>query len=144
MQLWWVQQPTPAPRGEAGDRAVRHPGQQHSGAGGRAGGGRPVSDLSIKVAKRRRKPITFDLEGSDHQYTYTPQKQANMVLPMLESEDDLEAAKAGFDWLGRGLSKEDMDHLVARLKDEEDDLDFDVLEDLIEGLVEKTGGNPTT
>jgi len=103
-----------------------------------------VSDLSIKVAKRRRKPITFDLEGSDHQYTYTPQKQANMVLPMLESEDDLEAAKAGFDWLGRGLSKEDMDHLVARLKDEEDDLDFDVLEDLIEGLVEKTGGNPTT
>jgi hypothetical protein len=104
-----------------------------------------ATDLSFKVAKRRREPITFDLEGSDHVYTFDAPKQAFLVLPMIGAEDDLNAAKAAFEWLDKGLSEEDRAHLEARFRDPEDDLDVDVLEDVIEKLVERAGGGrPTT
>jgi hypothetical protein len=102
-----------------------------------------VADISFKVAARSRKPITFDL-GGGHEYTFTPPKQAEMVLPMLDADNDLEAARAAFEWLDKGMSEEDRAHLSARLRDPEDDLDIDVLEDVVSALVEQTGGRPTT
>jgi len=104
-----------------------------------------VSDLSIKVKKRNKAVITFDIEGSDHQYAFTPPKQAEMVLPMLDSDSDLEAAKAAFEWLDNGMSEDDRKHLSDRLRDKDDDLDIDAVEDIVTALVEKAGGDrPTT
>jgi hypothetical protein len=103
-----------------------------------------VSDLAFKVAKRRKDPVTFTLEGDDHEYTFVPPKTADMVLPMLDADDELGAAKAGFGWLDDGLSKEDQDRITARLKDHDDDLDISTLEDIIEALVERVSARPTT
>jgi len=119
--------------------------QQHADAVRPSGPGRhQVSDLSFKVAKRRTDAITFDLEGSAHVYSFVPPKQAAMILPMLDAESDLEAAKAAFEWLDTGLSQEDQDHLSGRLKDPKDDLDIDILEEVVSGLVERVSGRPTT
>lgn len=103
-----------------------------------------MSDVSFKTAKKRRGPVTFDLEGDSHEYTFKPPKTAAMVLPMLDAEDDLEAAKAAFAWLDKGMSEEDRAHLTARLYNEDDDLDIEDLEDVVAGLVEKVSGRPTT
>ena len=102
-----------------------------------------VADLSFKVAKRRTDTITFELEGDDHVYSFAPPKQAAMVLPMLDADGDMEAARAAFAWLDKGLSEEDQTRISTRLRDPEDDLDIPVLEEIIEGLVEATGGRPT-
>ena len=102
-----------------------------------------MSDISFKVAKRRKEVITFDLEGSDHQYEFTPPKQADMVLPMLDADSDLMAAKAAFEWLDNGLSEADQKHISDRLKDKEDDLDIDTIEEIVTSLVEHVSGRPT-
>jgi hypothetical protein len=103
-----------------------------------------MSDLSFKVAKRDRTPITFEIDGDDHIYTFKPPKQAAMVLNVMAAMDDVGAARAAFGWLDKGMSEEDRAHLEARLRDEEDDIDFDVLEDIVTDLVEKVSGRPTT
>jgi hypothetical protein len=107
-----------------------------------------VSDLSFKVAARRRTPITFDLGGDDHVYTFLPPKQAGVFMPMLDAANDdaasMSAARAAFKWLDDGLGKEDQDHIEARLRDEDDDLDFDTLGEVINGLMEKVSGRPTS
>jgi hypothetical protein len=104
-----------------------------------------MSDISVKVKKRKKKAITFDLEGDPRQYKFVAGKQALMVLPMLDAENDLEAAKAAFSWLDDGLSEEDRKHLSDRLRDPEDDLDNDAINDLVEAIVEQvSGGRPTT
>jgi len=103
-----------------------------------------MTDLSFKVGKRNTDPITFDLEGRDHTYTFVPPKQAVMVLPMLDADSELVAAKAAFEWLDLGMSEEDREHLLARLKDAQDDLDFPHVEEVVTALVERTSARPTT
>jgi hypothetical protein len=143
MQLWWVQ--------EQAARAAAHDlddgeGEQHPDPGRYLDqeGGRQVSDLSFKVAKRRRDAITFDLEGNDRVYSFTPPKSADMVIPMLEAETEMIAAKAAFDWLDQGLSEDDRAHIAARLRDQDDDLDIDTVEEVVAALVERVSGRPTT
>jgi hypothetical protein len=105
-----------------------------------------MSDLSFKVAARRKDPVTFDLEGDKHVYSFTPPKQARVFMPLLAAGDDgdIASSKAVFEWLDDGLSEEDREHLEARLRDPEDDLDFDTLGEIVKGLMEKVSGRPTT
>lgn len=103
-----------------------------------------MADLSFKVAKRRKDAVTFDLEGSTRTYSFTPPKQADMVLPMLDADNDLDAAKAAFAWLDNGLSEEDREHISSRLKDPDDDLDIGTIEEVVSDLVEFVSGRPTT
>lgn len=106
-----------------------------------------MSDLSFKVAKRRRKPITFDLEGDDYEYSFSPPKQAGVFMPLFEGEDEIDeiqTSRAVFAWLDKGLSEEDRKHIEDRLRDEDDDLDFDTLGDVVKALMEKASGRPPT
>jgi hypothetical protein len=104
-----------------------------------------MADLSFKVGHRSKEPITFDIEGKKREYKFTPPKQAEMILPMLQNaENELMAAKAAFEWLDKGMSEEDIAHMEARLKDPEDDFDIPHLEEIVTGLVEAVGARPTT
>jgi hypothetical protein len=104
-----------------------------------------VSDLAFKVAKRRVEPITFTIEGEDHEYAFTPPKRAALMMPVMENaENALVASKEAFAWLDKGLSKEDADRIAARLRDPEDDFDIDGLEAIMVGLVEAISARPTT
>lgn len=109
-----------------------------------------MSDLSFKVAKRGDiQPITFDLEGDEHVYTFQPPKQAVMFMPVLAPDADdemlgINLTKSSFQWLDAGLSKSDSDRIEARLRNPEDDLDFDTLGEVVKGLVEHVGARPTT
>lgn len=128
-----------------------------------------MSDLEFEVAVRRAKPITFRLGGQamlepaapededgksaeavygkdNHEYVFTPPKNAVMLMPLIESTGDSGVAmtKSTFDWLGQGLSEEDNDRLKRRLRDPKDDLDIDTLSEVLEKLSEKVSGRPTT
>jgi hypothetical protein len=103
-----------------------------------------MADLKFGVAKRRTEPVTFELEGSDREYVFTPPKQAGMVLPMFEAITDIDEAKPAFEWLDEGLSEEDREHIYARLKDPKDDLDIENIGEVVSGLVEFVSNRPTT
>ena len=130
-----------------------------------------VADLEFAVAKRRTKPITFTLGGEmrispaveadeeagveaqpevrgedDHEYSFTPPKSALMLMPILDGgdiSDGMGMTKATLNWLGEGLTEEENQRILARLKDNKDDLDVDNLTDVIKALSEKVGGRPT-
>lgn len=102
------------------------------------------TDLSFDVAPRRKAVVTFTLGGQPHIYKFKPPKQAAMITPMMTAASDLDAAKAAFQWLDRGLSEADRKRISDRLKDEEDDLDIDTIEEVVTTLVERGSGRPTT
>lgn len=131
-----------------------------------------MADLEFEVAPRRREPITFKLGGDraviraaegpseefpegrdaergrdDTTYLFDPPKNAVMLMPLMDGSTGsvgLGLTKATFDWLGKGMSKEHNDHLLARLRDEDDDLDISTVEKVIEALSERVAGRPTT
>jgi hypothetical protein len=106
-----------------------------------------MSDLEFDVAVRRAEPITFKLGGDDHEYKFTPPKSAVMLMPVLAATDGnmgVNMTKSTFDWLGQGLSESDNEHMIARLRDPEDDLDIDTLSTVVEKLSEKVAARPTT
>lgn len=86
----------------------------------------------------------------DHLYTFNPPKNAVMLMPILEVDASgsgntgVDMTKATFDWLGQGLSTEDRERVIARLRDSGDDLDVDGLSDVVQGLSAKVAGRPTT
>lgn len=103
-----------------------------------------MSDMTFEVAKRRREPITFSIGGDEHEYVFSPPKQAVMVLPFLSDESgEGDILKSTFEWLDKGLSTEDQDRIIGRLKDEEDDLDIDTLGTIVQSLAEKVAARPT-
>jgi hypothetical protein len=90
------------------------------------------------TATKRRKPIEFTVDGTEYQFT--PPKQAGMVLDFLETGDELGAM---MDWVNDGLGEDQAAAIEARLKDPDDDFDFDELTGIARWLVEETSGRPT-
>lgn len=105
-----------------------------------------MSDLEFQVARRRKQPITFKLNPEPHEYVFTPPKTAIMVLPIIDSSDtgEIELTRASFDWLADGLSEEDELRIFNRLRDPEDDLDVDTIQEVVTKLGEKVTARPTT
>lgn len=90
------------------------------------------------TSAKRKKPIEFTLDGTEYQFT--PPKQAGMVLDFLETGDELGAM---MDWVNEGLGEEQAAAIEARLKDPDDDFDFEELTNISRWLVEEATGRPT-
>lgn len=100
---------------------------------------------NFAVPKRVSQTITFTVGDEPYEYAFTPGKAATAILPVLEGADEQAFVKANFDWLGNGLPIEQRQHLIDRLKNPEDDLDVDTLNDIIQDLAtEVSGDRPTT
>lgn len=97
--------------------------------------------LAFTTASRRTQPIRFTLD--DVEYEFTPPKMASLVLGIVTG-DDIGSVRAMLDWLDSGLPKDQSQLLEARLRDPKDDLDFDTLSEVIQGLMAKAAGGPTT
>jgi hypothetical protein len=87
----------------------------------------------------------------DHVYNFDPPKSAVMLMPILEVDTSngtgsvgVDMTKATFDWLGQGLSTEDRERVIARLRDPKDDLDVDNLSSVVQGLSARVAGRPTS
>lgn len=112
------------------------------------------ADMAFSVKRRRVQPITFSIggrrgDGSEDPYVYefTPPKNVVMSMGLVERNSrfsETEAMQGLFDWLNAGLSDEDADRIVDRLKDPEDDFDVPDLTDIIQSLQERAAGRPST
>jgi hypothetical protein len=93
---------------------------------------------AFTTATKRRKPISFTVDGTE--FEFTAPKQAGMILDYLESGDEIGAL---FDWVNEGLGEDQAKVLEDRLKDPDDDFDIDELTKIAEWLVEQATGRPT-
>jgi len=102
---------------------------------------------SFTTAKKRRDPLEFTLDEDtpkERTLRFVPQKVSGMVMDLFDDDDESKPpAKAAMDWLSDGLSEEDNDYLIARLKDPEDDFDFPDLGRIVKWLVGEVTGRPT-
>lgn len=105
-------------------------------------------DIEVTTTPRVTKPMTFSIQGGEdpvtgenHTYTFKPPKVAPIILDMYESPDDM--VKILFDWLGEGMSEEDNNILLGRLRDPEDDFEIYSLRQLLDGIIAKVSGRPT-
>ena len=103
----------------------------------------------FKVSRAKGDPITFTIGGDKKNvFKFTPPKQGPMLLSMLDdNEDGLGAVRGTMAWIKAGLSEEQFDLLMERLRDPEDDFDFDSpggFNDVSNWLVEEASGRPTS
>ena len=92
------------------------------------------------TAAKARTAIEFELD--EVKFTFTPPKQAAMIMPVLEgSGGDVAMVKAGLDWLRDGLADDQYAVITSRLKDPKDDFDLEDFEAIIEWLVEQVAND---
>ena len=112
------------------------------------------ADMAFSVKKRKVTPITFSLggrrgDGTEDPYIYEFRAPKGVVAAMGLVEKnakftEAEAMQGLFNWLNEGLTDEEADRIVARLKDPGDDLDISDLTDVVQALQERAAGRPST
>jgi hypothetical protein len=88
---------------------------------------------------KNRKPIEYDID--DRTIVWVPQKVAAMLD--LDDSSDASAGRQAVDWFAGGLTDDDNEWLMARLRDPEDDFDIDDLGAIIKEFVGKVSKRPT-
>lgn len=98
---------------------------------------------AFTTPERNREPIKFELD--EREVRFRPPKTAGIIVGMFEDDGDNEVrpAKAAMDWFADGLSDEDEDWIIGRLKDPEDSFDLPDLTEIIKWLVGKATARPT-
>lgn len=114
-------------------------------------------------ADLNRTPLAVELAEKDPDQTRTlqwrPQKVSAMMFgaglldgsDLLDGDDEAAQAKAGtkatramIDWFGGGLSDQDEEYVIGRLKDPDDWLDFTHLTSMIKQLIGVVSGDRPT
>jgi hypothetical protein len=106
---------------------------------------------TFTTAAKRKQPIKFTLDPDtdrERELEFTPQKVTGLLGDVLPEDDDelvgeSRPAKAAVDWLASGLSDDDENYLMGRLRDPDDDFDFPDLGRIIRWLVSEVTGRPT-
>lgn len=97
--------------------------------------------------KRNREQIQFSLDG--RVYTFTSQKLSLAMLPLVDTTDDsgmppqLRAVKSELDWLSLGLPDDEIEEIIGRLRDPDDDLELNDVTEVTKWLFKQVSGNPT-
>ena len=97
--------------------------------------------FSYTTKRRERETIVFNID--DDEFHFTPPKTAATTLDLVAAEDDMDRVQIMFDWLGNGLPDEENELLIARLRDNDDGLDMDTLNELVGDLMSTATGRPT-
>lgn len=119
-------------------------------------------------AELNRKPIKFTVAGPDpkdedqaREIRWHPQKVSSMMFSSGLLDDDTNAGLFGgseqaaavagtkatrgmLDWFAGGLSADDEEWIIGRLRDPDDWLDFHHVTDVVKRLIEVMGDRPTS
>lgn len=112
-----------------------------------------MAQMEFTPKKRKKvEPVTFTLglepdqgeHEEPHVYNFNPPKQAAMMLPVLESGgSDASLVTGPVRWLIEGLGDDDTERIMGRLRDPDDDMDFEFLQGVINALVKQVSQRPT-
>lgn len=101
---------------------------------------------AFDVPKRTPTVLEFTL-GDDDLYTFTPPKTSGMLLDIVvgdpDADNNVAATRASLNWLSDGLPDDQAQRILDRLRDPDDDLDTDTLNEVIKWLVEQASNRPT-
>lgn len=107
-----------------------------------------MTETHFAIPRRSTEVIQFTLDGPDPggpvdgPYTWTPQKRASLIVPMIGGES---VQGATYEWLRDGLPENQRDRIAERLADPKDHLDWDTIGKITDMLADKVSGNrPTT
>jgi hypothetical protein len=93
-----------------------------------------------KSQPKIKKVSTFELD--DRTIEFTAPKMSGLLLD-IASGGETGSIAAVLNWLSDGLSEEDNDYIIERLRDPDDDLDFDIIQQIVEDLMEQVTDRPT-
>lgn len=102
---------------------------------------------SYQSKHRDRKVIAFELDGRTFQFT-APKESATLIamLGAVGSSDgqvQAQAARQMLNWFDDGLTEDDMNHIRARLEDNDDDLELADLVEITNDLLAEAMDRPT-
>jgi hypothetical protein len=102
---------------------------------------------SFETKQRERKVTEFELDGET--FTFTHPKKASLIMSVVEeggldkNTTDSDSIRDLLNWLGEGLSEEQGDKILARLRDPQDDFDLPDVNDIARHLLAQTSNRPT-
>lgn len=108
-----------------------------------------MADLTFDIAPKRREPFTFAIPGDEYEYTFTPPKNAILMLPLMNGggdDGDTGVMKGAVDWIKAGLHADgEWKRIEDRLRNPDDEFDTDPgLTTLVRKLNEFISARPTT
>lgn len=102
---------------------------------------------SFKTKTREKQVIEFELDGET--FKFTPPKRAELIMSVVSSvgldgrSTEADSVRDLLNWIGDGLSEEQRDRLLARLRDDEDDFDLDQVNEIARYLLGQSSNRPT-
>jgi hypothetical protein len=102
---------------------------------------------SFETKAREKQVIEFDLDGET--FKFTPPKRAGLIMSVVgtigldASSSDTDSVRDLLNWLGNGLSEEQGMRIFDRLKDDDDDLDLDQVNEIARYLLGQSSNRPT-
>ncbi|MCA1806659.1 MAG: hypothetical protein LC687_02175 [Actinobacteria bacterium] len=102
---------------------------------------------AFETKAKEAKIVEFDLDGREMVFT-TP-KRAGLIASVvnnvgLDSRNlDTDSTRDLLNWLGEGLSEEDAEYILDRLKDPDDDFDLADINEIAKYLLSQGSNRPT-
>lgn len=101
----------------------------------------------FSTKSRERRQIEFTLDGET--FTFTPPKRAELIMSVIAEDGlnskgtDTDSIRDMLNWLGDGLGETQAASLLARLRDPDDDLDLDTVNEIARYLLGQSSNRPT-
>lgn len=97
--------------------------------------------------KRIQQPVDFTLDGET--FTFNPPKRSGLIMSVVASvgldrpSSDSDSVRDLLNWLGDGLSEDQADRILGRLRDPDDDFDLDKVNEIARYLLAQSSNRPT-
>jgi hypothetical protein len=102
---------------------------------------------SFETKAREKQVIEFELDGES--FRFTPPKRAGLIMSVVgtigldTTSSDTDSVRDLLNWVGEGLSEEQGQRFVDRLKDPDDDFDLEQMNEIARYLLGQSSNRPT-
>lgn len=106
-----------------------------------------MATKEFTTKERERQTVEFILDGET--FYFTPPKRAELVMSVVASAGldrqttEADSVRDLLNWLGEGLSEEQAERIMSRLKDPDDDFDLAQINEIARYLLGQASNRPT-
>lgn len=97
--------------------------------------------------EKEQKEVDFELDG--RQIHFVVPKRSGLIMSVVNNVGlngrnlDTDSTRDLLNWLGEGMSEEDAEWILGRLKDPDDDFDLEDINDIAKHLLGQGSNRPT-
>jgi hypothetical protein len=102
---------------------------------------------SFETKAREKQVVEFELDGET--FRFTPPKRAELIMSVVSSvgldgrATETDSVRDLLNWIGEGLSEEQSERILGRLRDQDDDFDLEQLNEIARYLLGQSSNRPT-